>query len=209
MTSDEQRLRQAVVAAAHSAFARGLTHGSTGNISARMDERVLVTPTGSSLGTVTADELSLVDLDGRHLDGPRPSKEAVLHTAMLRARPDARAVVHTHSTHAAAVSCLADLDPDRPLPAFTAYYAMRVGTMPVVGYFPPGDPGLAEAAERLAPEHRALLLANHGPIVAAASVTAAMDAAEEIEETARLFFLLHGHRTRPLTAAEVDALRAG
>lgn len=207
MTTDEHTARQAVVAAAHSAFARGLTHGSTGNISVRLGDRVLVTPTGSSLGTVTADELAVVDLDGRHLDGPRPSKEAVLHTAMLRARPEAGAVVHTHSTHAAAVSCLADLDPADALPALTAYYAMRVGTMPLVAYHPPGDPGLVEAAERLAPHHHALLLANHGPIVAAATVTAAMDAIEEIEQTARLFFLLQGRHTRPLSPAEVDALR--
>lgn len=126
---------------------------------------------------------------------------------MLRARPEAGAVVHTHSTHAAAVSCLADLDPADALPALTAYYAMRVGTMPLVGYHPPGDPWLVEAAERLAPRHHALLLANHGPIVAAATVTAAMDAIEEIEQTARLFFLLQGRRTRPLSPAEVDALR--
>nr|WP_274636924.1 3-oxo-tetronate 4-phosphate decarboxylase [Microbacterium bovistercoris] len=198
MSTEEDLARHAIVAAAHSAFARGLTHGSTGNISARVGARVLVTPTGSSLGTVGVDDLSVTDLDGRHLDGPKPSKEAFLHTAILRARPDARAVVHTHSTHAAAVSCLADLDPDDVLPAVTAYYVMRVGRMPLIPYFPPGDRRLGEAAERLAPEHHALLLANHGPVVAGASVAAAMDAAEEIEQTARLFFLLQGHRTRPV-----------
>lgn len=204
--SPEQTARHAVVAAAHSAFARGLTHGSTGNISVRVGERILVTPTGGSLGTVEVDDLAVIDSDGRHVDGPKPSKEAFLHTAILRARPDASAVVHTHSTHAAAVSCLADVDPADALPAFTAYYAMRVGRMPLVPYFAPGDRRLGDLAARLAPAHRALLLANHGPIVAGVTVAAAMDAAEEIEETARLFFLLNRHRTRPLTAAAIDAL---
>ncbi|GAA3757600.1 aldolase [Microbacterium kribbense] len=172
----------------------------------RVGERVLVTPTGSSLGTVGVDDLSVIDADGRHLDGPKPSKEAFLHTAILRARPDAGAVVHAHSTHAAALSCLADLDPGDVLPAFTAYYAMRVGRMPLVPYFPPGDRRLAEAATLLAGEHRALLLANQGPIVAAANVAAAMEAAEEIEQTARLFFLLQDRSTRPLTPEQVAAL---
>jgi ribulose-5-phosphate 4-epimerase/fuculose-1-phosphate aldolase len=206
MADDERAARAAVEAAAHSAFARGLTHGSTGNISARVGDSVLVTPTGASLGTVTADELSLVGLDGTHRDGPVPSKEAFLHTAILRARPNAGAVVHTHSTHAAALSCLADLDPDDTLVPYTAYYAMRVGRMPLVPYFAPGDRGLAEAAGRLAVAHRALLLANHGPVVAGPTVGAALDAAEEIEQTARLFFLLRGQRTRPLSPAEAEAL---
>ena len=203
----EDAVGRALADAAHSAFARGLTHGSTGNISVRAGDRVLMTPTGSSLGTVTADGLSVVDLSGRHLDGPAPTKESFLHLAMLRARPDAGAVVHTHSTHAAAVSCVADLDPADVLPPYTAYYAMRVGRMPLVPYFPPGDRRLGDVAEKLAPAHRALLLANHGPIVAGASVAAAMDAAEEIEETARLFFLLRGQDTRPLSADQVRALQ--
>lgn len=205
--STEDAVRRELVAAAHSAFVRGLTHGSTGNISARVGRRVLMTPTGSSLGEVAADDLSVVDLSGRHLDGPPPTKESFLHLAMLRARPGAGAVVHTHSTHAAAASCLADLDPNDVLPSYTAYYAMRVGTMPLIPYFPPGDRGLGDAAEHLAIGHRALLLANHGPIVAASGVTAAMDAAEEIEENARLFFLLTDRRTTPLTTEQVDALR--
>ncbi|MEQ6897075.1 3-oxo-tetronate 4-phosphate decarboxylase [Microbacterium sp. KR10-403] len=203
---EEDAIRHTLVAAAHAAFARGLTHGSTGNISVRVGDRVLMTPTGVSLGTVAPDHLSVVDLSGRHLGGPPPTKESFLHLAMLRARPGAGAIVHTHSTHAAAVSCLADLDPADALPPYTAYYAMRVGTMPLIPYFPPGDRGLGDAAEQLARDHRALLLANHGPIVAAAGIGAAMDAAEEIEENARLFFLLAGHRTRPLSPEQVAAL---
>ncbi|MHC9045907.1 3-oxo-tetronate 4-phosphate decarboxylase [Microbacterium saperdae] len=199
--------RDDVIRAARSLFDRGLTHGSTGNLSVRGEGGILVTPTGSSLGTVTADELSLIDDRGRHLAGPDPSKEAFLHAAVLRARPGAQAVVHTHSTHAAAVSCLADLDPSDALPPLTAYFAMRIGRLPLLPYHAPGDDALEALAERTARDHVALLLSNHGPVVAGKTLSAAMDALEELEETAKLFLLLRGVATRPLTAAQVDALR--
>ncbi|WP_449409019.1 3-oxo-tetronate 4-phosphate decarboxylase [Microbacterium maritypicum] len=199
--------RTAVIRAARSLFDRGLTHGSTGNVSLRTGDGVLVTPTGSSLGTVTEDDLSLIDASGAHLAGPRPSKEAFLHAAVLRARPSARAVVHTHSTHAAAVSCLRDLDETDALPPLTAYFAMRVGRLPLLPYHAPGDDALEGIAEAAARTQTALLLRNHGPVVAGASLSAAMDALEELEETAKLFLLLRGMPTRPLTAAEAEALR--
>lgn len=199
--------RDDVIRAARSLFDRGLTHGSTGNISVRGEGGILVTPTGSSLGTVTADELSLIDDRGRHLAGAAPSKEAFLHAAVLRARPGAQAVVHTHSTHAAAVSCLADLDPSDALPPLTAYFAMRVGRLPLLPYHAPGDDALEALAERTARDHVALLLSNHGPVVAGTTLSAAMDALEELEETAKLFLLLRGVATRPLTSAQVEALR--
>ncbi|MFJ4175131.1 3-oxo-tetronate 4-phosphate decarboxylase [Microbacterium sp. NPDC089696] len=199
--------RTAVIRAARSLFDRGLTHGSTGNVSLRTGDGILVTPTGSSLGTVTEDDLSLIDASGAHLAGPRPSKEAFLHAAVLRARPSARAVVHTHSTHAAAVSCLRDLDETDALPPLTAYFAMRVGRLPLLPYHAPGDDALEGIAEAAARTHTALLLRNHGPVVAGASLSAAMDALEELEETAKLFLLLRGMPTRPLTAAEAEALR--
>ncbi|MFJ4222949.1 3-oxo-tetronate 4-phosphate decarboxylase [Microbacterium sp. NPDC089695] len=199
--------RTAVVRAARSLFDRGLTHGSTGNVSLRTDDGILVTPTGSSLGTVTEDDLSLIDASGAHIAGPRPSKEAFLHAAVLRARPSARAVVHTHSTHAAAVSCLRDVDHDDVLPPLTAYFAMRVGRLPLLPYHAPGDDALESLAEATARNHRALLLSNHGPVVAGSSLSAAMDALEELEETAKLFLLLRGIPTRPLTPAEAAALR--
>ncbi|MEV4071347.1 3-oxo-tetronate 4-phosphate decarboxylase [Nonomuraea fuscirosea] len=203
--TDEQRAE--IIAAARSLFQRGLTHGSTGNLSVRVGEHLLVTPTGSSLGTVEADELSLIDTAaGAHVSGPRPSKEAFLHAAMLRARPEANAVVHTHSTYAAAVSCLDGLDPDDALPPLTAYFAMRVGRLPLLPYFAPGDQALEPAAEEAARTHAALLLSNHGPIVAGTSLGAALDAIEELEETAKLFLLLRGLPTRPLTPAQVRAL---
>ncbi|WP_432513078.1 3-oxo-tetronate 4-phosphate decarboxylase [Kineococcus sp. SYSU DK001] len=202
----DDALRRQVVECARSLFSRGLTHGSTGNISARTPEGFLITPTGSSLGTVTPAELSLVALDGTHRAGPKPSKEAFLHAAVLRARPDANAVVHTHSTHAAAVSCLAGLDPAGALPPLTAYFAMRVGSLPLLPYHAPGDTALEEVAERTARTHRAMLLSNHGPVVAGVDLSAATDALEELEETAKLHLLLNGHPTRPLTADEAARL---
>ncbi|NUP17621.1 MAG: aldolase [Streptomyces sp.] len=208
--ADESAARDAIVATARSLFDRGLTHGSTGNLSVRLaDGTLLLTPTGAALGTVTAAELSRTDVRGRHLDGPRPTKEAVLHAAFYRARPCAHAVVHLHSTYAAALSVRADLNPDDVLPPLTAYYAMRLGTLPLLPYHAPGDPALEPLAERTARTHHAVLLANHGPVIAAPTLRQAADAAEELEETARLFFLLHGHPTRPLTAEQAAALAPG
>ncbi|MFI6875725.1 3-oxo-tetronate 4-phosphate decarboxylase [Streptomyces sp. NPDC050400] len=204
---DEAHARAAIVSTAHSLFTRGLTHGSTGNLSVRLaDGTLLLTPTGSSLGTLTEDALARTDLHARHLDGPRPTKEAFLHAAFYRARPAAHAVVHLHSTHAAAVSCLADLDPADALPPLTAYYAMRIGTLPLLPYHAPGDPRLEPLAEQTATRHHAILLANHGPVVAGATLDQAADATEELEETAKLHLLLQGHRTRPLTPEQAAAL---
>jgi ribulose-5-phosphate 4-epimerase/fuculose-1-phosphate aldolase len=208
MTSpSEDSVRHSIVAAARSIFSRSLTHGSTGNISARHGDVILVTPTGSSLGTVTADELSVINSAGKHVGGAKPSKESFLHAAVLRARPSANAVVHTHSTYSAAVSCLDGLDPADALPPLTAYFAMRIGKLPLVPYHAPGDDSLEALAEETAKSHLALLLSNHGPVVAGASLNAAMDAIEELEETAKLYLLLTGHKTRPLTPEQAEALR--
>lgn len=202
-----EQIRADIVALGASLFSRRLTFGRTGNLSARVGEHMLVTPTGASLGALDADQLATVSLDGAHIDGPRPSKEAFLHAAVLRARPDANAVVHLHSTHAVAVSCLADIDAKDVLPPLTAYYVMRVGRLPLLPYHAPGDRRLEPLAEEMARRHHALLLANHGPVVAGIDLASAADAVEELEETARLFLLLQGHRTRPLTASEADELR--
>ncbi|RMI39833.1 3-oxo-tetronate 4-phosphate decarboxylase [Streptomyces triticirhizae] len=186
-----------LVATGRSLFDRGRTHGSTGNLSVRLpDGRVLVTPTGASLGALDPEALAVIDREGRHLAGPRPTKEAFLHAAVYRARPEAGAVVHLHATHAVAVSCLADVDPADALPPLTAYYRMRVGRLPLLPYHAPGDLALGPLAEAAAADHHAFLLANHGPVVAGPSLAAATDAAEELEETARLHLLLHGHRVR-------------
>ncbi|MEV0443830.1 class II aldolase/adducin family protein [Streptomyces spectabilis] len=200
--------RAAVVATARALAARGLVHGRTGNVSLRTgDGRILVTATGADLSAVGPRDLSLVDADGGHLDGPPPSKEAFLHAAVLRARPDARAVVHTHSPHATAVSCLNGLDPDDALPPLTAYYALRVGRLPLVPYFAPGDRRLAAAAGERARTDAALLLRHHGPVVAAPGLDAALDAVEELEQTARIFLLLRGADHARLTEEQRGALR--
>jgi 3-dehydro-4-phosphotetronate decarboxylase len=205
---NERAVRSQVVAVGASLFGRRLTFGRTGNLSVRSGDGILMTPTGSSLGDLDPGALATLRLDGSHVRGPAPSKEAFLHLAMYRARPAAGAVVHLHSTHAVAVSCLAEIDPDDVLPPLTAYYVMRVGRLPLLPYHAPGDPALGPLAERAAACHHALLLASHGPIVAAADLATAADAIEELEETARLFLLLHDHPTRPLTDDQAERLRA-
>ncbi|TFB16852.1 aldolase [Microbacterium sp. 3H14] len=197
--------RRAIERVAHSIHRRGLTHGRTGNLAVRDGDRVLLTPTGVSLADVDADRLSVVALDGSHLDGPKPTKEAFLHVALLRVRPEANAVVHTHSVHAAAVSCLSDVDPENPIPPLTAYYGMRVGKLRMLPYFAPGDPAATGAVEEAARLTHALLLRNHGPVVAGADLDTALDAVEELEHTAQLFLLTRGLATSPLTSAQLHA----
>jgi ribulose-5-phosphate 4-epimerase/fuculose-1-phosphate aldolase len=204
----EDALRDRIAEVARSLHDRGLTHGSTGNISARLpDGRWLVTPTGSSFGSLDASRISLLDEAGTLLAGDAPSKETFLHRAMYRERPRAAAVVHLHSTHSVAVSVLADIDPADVLPPLTAYYVMRIGTLPLVPYHPPGDPALADAVAGFATRHHAVLLANHGPVVAGSSLEAATDAVEELEATARLFLVLDGRACRCLGCDEVELLR--
>ena len=144
---------------------------------------------------------------GRHVAGDKPSKEAFLHQCVYDMRPGAGAIVHLHSTHSVAVSCLAGIDADDVLPPLTAYYVMRVGRLPLIPYFPPGDERLAGAVRQVAARHAAVLLANHGPVVAGRSLDAAVGAVEELEATARLYLLLHDRPTRPLDADQVDELR--
>jgi ribulose-5-phosphate 4-epimerase/fuculose-1-phosphate aldolase len=194
--------RDELVTAARAVAARGLSHGSTGNVSLRVGGRFLVTPTGSSLATVQPDELAVLNMAGHPQTDAPPSKEAFLHAAIYRNRPQARAVVHTHSLHATAVSCLAGLDPADALPTLTAYYAMRVQALPLTEYCAPGDQRLADLVGALASTNAAMLLANHGPVVAASTPQAAVDVAEEIEHTAKLFLLLHGQKTSTLTTQE-------
>lgn len=188
-------------------FRRGLTFGRTGNLSAvDTDGTILMTPTGVSLERLRVGALSRVTADGAHIGGPKPTKEAFLHLAMYRSRPHAKAVVHTHSTHSVAVSCLRDVDSANALPVLTAYYAMRVGQLPLLPFHAPGDHALGPLAELAAARHHALLLANHGPIVAGSDLASAADALEEIEETAKLFLLLRGHAVRPVTTHDAESL---
>ncbi len=201
---DETRARDAIISVGASLFNRGLTHGSTGNISQRLsDGGWLMTPTGSSLGTLDPARLSRLDAYGRHISGDPPTKEVVLHNVMYDRRPETGAVVHLHSTYAVAVSCLHGLDPSNVLPPITAYSVMRVGALALAPYFPPGDAKLADAVAVLASKHHAILLANHGPVVAGRTLAAATDAIEELEETARLHLLLRGQSIAPLTPEQV------
>lgn len=204
----ESKLRERVCSAGASLFNRGLTHGSTGNISVALpDGGWLMTPTGSSLGTLDPARLSKLDSSGKLVDGDAPTKEAFLHTTMYDKRPKSGAVVHLHSTHSVAVSCLDGIDHGNCLPPITAYYVMRIGTLPLVPYFPPGDATLADAVGQLAGKHHAVLLANHGPVVAGSSLSAAQDAIEELEETARLFLMLRNEKLKLLTPAQIAELQ--
>ncbi len=205
----ETKLREAICRCGKSLFDRGLTFGSSGNISVRVDDGWLMTPTNASLGELDPGRLSKLGDTGDHLSGDKPTKETFLHLGMYRHRSEARAVVHLHSTYSVAVSCLADIDPADVLPPITAYYVMRVGSLPLVPYFAPGDPALGPAVEALADKHRAVLLANHGPVVAGTSLDAAMYATEELEETAKLFLLLKDRGFRPLTSEQVSNLKTG
>jgi ribulose-5-phosphate 4-epimerase/fuculose-1-phosphate aldolase len=204
---DENTMREQIVAFGKSLFDRGLTAGSSGNLSARVDDGWLVTPTNASLGALDPARLAKLDWQGNVLSGDAPSKESVLHRAVYEERAGAAAIVHLHATHSAAVSCMSGLDADDCIPPLTAYFVMKIGKLPLVPYFRPGDPALADAIRGLAAKHTALLLANHGPVVAGRSLEAAVYAIEELEETAKLFLLLRGTPVRALDAAQIAELR--
>jgi ribulose-5-phosphate 4-epimerase/fuculose-1-phosphate aldolase len=204
----EAKLREEITLFGRSIYERGLTHGSTGNISAKLDDGWLLTPTGSNLGRLDPARLSKLDWNGKLVSGDAPSKENFLHLAMYQERKATGAVVHLHSTHSVAVSVLADVDAADVLPPLTAYYVMRIGRLPLVPYYAPGDLELADAVRGFAGKHHAVLLANHGPVVAGSALAAAADAVEELEATAKLFLLLRGEKVRPLTPEQVAELRA-
>jgi len=204
---NESRLRDEICRLGASLFTRGLTFGSAGNISVRLEDGWLMTPTNVSLGRLDPAGLAKLDASEKLVSGDPPTKETFLHRAMYSERPQASAVVHLHSTYSVAVSALADIDTANVLPPITAYYVMRVGRLPLVAYYPPGDPTLADAVQRLAGKHHAVLLANHGPVVAGSTLDAAVNAIEELEETAKLFLLLRGSKVRLLTDEQVAALK--
>ncbi len=205
---NESALRDALTARARSLYDRGYAHGSSGNLSVRLADGILVTPTGSSLGRLDPARLSKVNPEGMAVSGDAPSKEAFLHLAMYAARPSAQAIVHLHCTCAVAVSCLAHPDPRNVLPPLTAYHVMRVGSLPLIPYFRPGDRALAQAVGAAAVRHRAVLLANHGPVVSGKSLDDAVDSAEELEQTAKLALLIGARETAPLSPAQVAELES-
>ena len=199
----ENELREALVLHGRSLYERGYAHGSSGNLSARLPDGLLITPTNSCLGRLDPGKISKVDAAGKLLVGDPPSKEAFLHLAMYQERPSAQSIVHLHCTHCVAVSCLKDF---AGLPPVTAYYVMRIRQLALVPYYRPGDRALAEAVREQAKKHHALLLANHGPVVAGKSVEDAVYNAEELEETAKLFLLLEGRKARFLEGAQIAEL---
>jgi 3-dehydro-4-phosphotetronate decarboxylase len=203
----EDDTRRLLVELAASLFARGFSVGSAGNISVRLDDGYLITPTNSSFGRLDPARLSRLDAEFRHVGGERPSKEVFMHRAFYRSRRDAGAVVHLHSTMATAVACLPDVDRANPIPPLTPYFVMRVGrSMPVVEYYRPGDPAMEPAIHEAARDARAVLLANHGPVMSGKTLVDAVYAAEELEEAAKLYLLLRGAAPRLLSPVQVDDL---
>ena len=206
MSSTDSKMRDAICTLGAKLAARGLCPGTSGNISARVADGWLMTPTNSSLGELLPGQLSKLDLSGKHVSGDPPTKEALLHRSVYDVRPKDGAIVHLHCTHAVAISCL---DPschhnhESTLPPITPYFVMRVGKLPLVPYFKPGDPALADAIRDYAKGHRAVLLANHGPVVAGTSLSAASASIEELEETAKLHLLLQGFKARLLSDTQV------
>lgn len=205
---NEQSLRSDMVMHAKSLFDRGYTCGGSGNISVRLNDGLLITPTNSCLGRLDPERISKIDWDGTLKGGDNPSKEWVLHQAVYRSRRDENAIVHLHSPHAVAVSCLDDLDPLNVLPPITPYFVMRIGRLPLVAYHPPGDIQLAQEVGRLAADYRAVLLARHGTVVSGKHLDDAVYTAEELEETARLFLLLQNHNFSALGVDEISELKS-
>ena len=205
--SDEARLRERMCLLAASIFERGLTGGSTGNISARTpDGGLLVSPTGTSFGRLDPARLSRFDASGTLIEGDPPTKEMPLHRAFYDTRSTAGAVVHLHSCHSVAWSMMPDVDEDNFLPPLTPYAIMKLGRVKLLPFFLPGDPAMGEAVRGLAGKRSAVMLANHGPVVAGKDVEAAVNAVEELEDTARLALLTRGLNPRMLTGEQVRAV---
>lgn len=205
--SSDARLRERICDLARSMFDRGLTAGSTGNISARTEDGgLLVSPTGTSFGRLDPARLSRFDAQGRHIDGDRPTKEMPLHTAFYDTRGRTAAVVHLHSCHAVALSMLPDANADDFLPPITPYAFMQLGRVRLLPYFRPGDPAIGDAVRGLAGKRSAVMLANHGPVVAGLDLEGACNAIEELEATSRLAMLLRGTTPNMLNPEQVAEL---
>jgi len=205
---NEQALREQMVTFARSMFERGYATGGAGNLSLKLPNgHFLATPTGSSFGRLVAEELAVVDIDGNHISGKKPSKEVEFHLVIYRQKPDCNAIVHLHSTYLTALSCIDDIDTNNAIRPFTPYVVMRIGELPVIPYFRPGSPRIAEEIGKIASNYKAFLLANHGPIITGSNFMDAVDNAEELEETAKLMFLLKDQTIRYLTEDEINDLK--
>lgn len=205
--SQEARLREQICLLAKSMFDRGLTGGSTGNISARTaDGGLLVSPTGTSFGRLDPATLSRFDAKGVLTGGDKPTKEMPLHTAFYDTRSTAGAVVHLHSCHSVALSMMPDANEENFLPPMTPYGIMKLGRVKLLPFFLPGDPAMGDAVRGLAGKRSAVMLANHGPVVAGKDIEAACNAIEELEDTARLALLTRGMSPRMLSPEQVQTV---
>jgi ribulose-5-phosphate 4-epimerase/fuculose-1-phosphate aldolase len=205
--TEDARLRELICTLAKSMFDRKLTGGSTGNISARTsDGGLLVSPTGTSFGRLDPGRLSRFDAQGMLIDGDKPTKEMPLHSAFYDTRSSAGAVVHLHSSHSVALSMMPDVDADNFLPPLTPYGIMKLGQVKLLPFFMPGDPAMGDAVRGLAGKRSAVMLANHGPVVAGKDVEAACNAIEELEDTARLAMMTRGLSPRALSEIQVQAI---
>lgn len=200
----ETEVRHQIVELSKSLFDRGYSVGSAGNISVRVDGGFLMTPTNSCLGRLQPERLSELNEQWDHVAGPKPSKEVVMHQAMYRARPESAAIVHLHSTYVTAISCLHD---EEAIPPLTPYSVMRLGRdVPTVPYYKPGSAEMLDDILTAGRRGPAIILSNHGSIVAGSHLEEAVNAAEELEVSSQLAFLLEGHRTRPLTESQIQEL---
>ena len=205
--AEENAQRDKIARLSRSLYERGLTAGSSGNVSVRLEDGWLLTPTNACLGELDPARISRLDWEGRLIAGDPPSKEAFLHRSMYEERSSAGAIVHLHSTHSAAVSCISGVDHTDCIPPLTPYFVMKIGRLPLVPYYRPGDQALAGAIGALAAKHSAVLLSNHGPVVSGSSLEAAIYASEELEETAKLFLLLRNTPTNCLNSAQIAELK--
>ncbi|MEL6681046.1 MAG: 3-oxo-tetronate 4-phosphate decarboxylase [Pseudomonadota bacterium] len=202
--NEETKARDDITRFARSIFDRGLTCGSSGNISVRLsDGTILITPTGSCMGFLDPAQISLISADGHHLAGDKPTKEIPLHTAFYDTRASTGAVVHLHPSYSVALSMLPDLDPENVLPPLTPYPIMRLGKVKLLPFFVPGDPAMGEAVRQVAARTSAVLLANHGPVVAGSDLGPTVYAMEELEEAAKLAILTRGRDPVHMTDTQI------
>lgn len=207
--ADTQQLAEAraeVAAMSRLVYERGLTAATGGNISVRAGDRVVITPTGRSLRALDPSLIAVIDLEGRHLEGPPPSSERLLHLAIYHRRPGVAAVLHAHSPYAIAVSCLPCRPDGSPMPAYTGGYAIMIGRLPFVAHYTPSTAELARAGAEALAASDAVLLGNHGSVAVGASLEAALDLIELIEENAFVHILV-GDRARALSEAEIEEAR--
>jgi 3-dehydro-4-phosphotetronate decarboxylase len=210
---NETELRQEICRVGRSLFKRGYVHSTAGNISVRLPDGFLITPTEACLGFLQPDALSKVGADGVQVSGERASKTLALHRRIYAADADAACVIHTHSTHLVALTLAGVWKREDILPPITPYYVMKVGHVPLIEYHRPGDAAVGELVAQIiermraqATPIRAVMVDRLGPNVWHTTLAGAMAALEELEETARLW-LLTGRKPEPLTAEQINQLR--